>query len=402
MTLREVAHAAQQHLQTQTAVGVVKRSHVHELLAAAFGAQSWAAFLYDSLLADAGAGDPPAADVAHVVGRALQLGYAQAAAVQASSALLQFAAERQLSRVRWVAIAALLTPPTSHRQDEPPSDEDVEPWDADGAELDVTRSMRDRLLASPLLLDALERVASSLSPQRHFAVASLFRCPRPNPYLYEESLKGRVLSAAERAWVDDYLRMEPIFRRYEWHLRAAALRGERPAAVEYAAAFESMEFFDIAERLTGDVDAERMAQLAPTGQAKARWLQAAAGQGSESALRQLAGEGDLSALERLAARGDLRAMRSAAELALERRDSVRAWSWQYLAKLHGSDFTKSTLHAYHDGGPQHGQFYDSDFGGALFVDGEEALNLPTMNRTLHRQAKESAQKIFAEAPPGHV
>ena len=51
MTVKELAHVAQQTLQA-TAGCSVKRSHVHELLAAAFGSSSWAAFLSESLLAD--------------------------------------------------------------------------------------------------------------------------------------------------------------------------------------------------------------------------------------------------------------------------------------------------------------------------------------------------------------
>ena len=41
MTLKELAHSAQQHLQTLAGLPV-KRSHIHELLAAAFGYSSWA------------------------------------------------------------------------------------------------------------------------------------------------------------------------------------------------------------------------------------------------------------------------------------------------------------------------------------------------------------------------
>lgn len=41
MTLKELAHTAHQHLQTRAGCAI-KHSHVHELLAAAFGYQSWA------------------------------------------------------------------------------------------------------------------------------------------------------------------------------------------------------------------------------------------------------------------------------------------------------------------------------------------------------------------------
>ena len=53
MTLKALAHAAQHHLQTCARMPV-KRSHVHELLAAAIGYASWVAFSSESLLADAG------------------------------------------------------------------------------------------------------------------------------------------------------------------------------------------------------------------------------------------------------------------------------------------------------------------------------------------------------------
>jgi hypothetical protein len=397
MTLKELAHTAHQHLQTR-AGRAVKRSHVHELLAAAFGYQSWAAFLSESLLADAGVGDAPEDASPLVIGRAVQLGYDQCASVEMASTLLAFAAERKLSAVRWSEVTTLAESSPRSTNEGDGDDDEEEDWDDDEAAgietLDATRS---HLLQSPLLLEGLERSAESGGAGLHHVLAALYRCTRPNPYLYEESLKGRVLTAVERGWVDDYLRLEPRFAKYERHLKAAALGGVRAAAVEYAAVFESREFFELAERLSGDVDAERMAQMAATPEVQARWLQVAADQGSESALQQLAREGDRPAQERLAERGDVDALRAAAEQAVERKEPLRAWMWQYLALRHGMDLTKSTLAAYHDGGPQHGQFYDSDFGGALYVDGDEALELPEISPAEHREVEALAQAIFDRA-----
>lgn len=390
MTLTELAHTAHQHLQTRAGCAI-KRSHVHELLAAAFGYQSWAAFLSESLLADADVGDAPEDALPRVIGRAVQLGYGQSAFVEMGGALLGFVAERKLSAVRWSEVTALLESP-SRSTNEGDGDDDDEV-----AGVETQDATRNRLLTSPLLLDGLERSAEGRGAERHHVLAVLYRCARPNPYLYEESLKGRVLTAVERSWVDDYLRLEPRFAKYEQHLKAAALGGVRAAAVEYAAAFESQEFFGLAERLSGDVDAERMAQMAATPEAQAKWLHVAADQGSESALQQLAREGDRSALERLAERGDVDALRFAAEQALQQGEALRAWTWQYLALRHGVDVTKSRMAAYHDGGPQHGQFYDSDFGGALYVDGDEALELPEISRAEHREAKALAREIFDSA-----
>lgn len=229
-------------------------------------------------------------------------------------------------------------------------------------------------------------------------LAALYRCERPNPYLHEESLKGRVLTTVERGWVDEYLRLEPQFRQYEAHLKAAALGGVRAAAVEYAAAFESQAFFELAERLSGEVDAHRMAEIAATPESRATWLRAAAKQGSRSALEQLARAGDEWAEERLAESGDADWLRSAAERALAKGDAPKAWTWQYLALEHGVDLTQSTMAAYHDGGARDGQFYDSDFGGALYADGDEALALPQLKPVERRDAQARAREIFGRTP----
>ena len=98
MTLKELAHLAQQTLQADAGCPI-KRSHVHELVAAAFGHRSWAAFLTGSVLADAGVGAAPSGAAPQLIGRALQLGYGQQAAAVIASALLAFIAEHQLSAV---------------------------------------------------------------------------------------------------------------------------------------------------------------------------------------------------------------------------------------------------------------------------------------------------------------
>jgi hypothetical protein len=401
MTLKELAHAAQQHLQTRAGCSV-KRSHVYELLAAAFGYQSWAALLGEALLADAGVGDAPRDASPRVIGRAVQLGYGQSTSVDMASALLRLAAERKLSSLRWSQITALLERSPGSTNDADQDDDEGEDWDADddAAGVGGQDATQSRLLTSPLLLDGLERWAEDGGAERHHVLAALYRCARPNPYLYEESLKGRLLTAVERGWVDDYLQLAPRFAKYEHHLKAAALGGHRASALEYADVFESPEFFKLAERLSGDVDAQRMATLAATPEARAKWLEVAADQGSEAALQQLAREGDRSALERLAERGDIDALRDAAEQAVQRGEPLRAWTWQYLALLHGVDLTRSTMAAYHDGGPQDWQFYDSDFGGNLYVSGNEPIELPELNHAEHRKANAMAQEIFKTARVG--
>ena len=401
MTLKELAHAAQQTLQTRAGCDV-NRSHVHELLAAAFGRSSWAAFLSESVLADGGVGDAPEGASPRVIGRAVQLQYTQGAAVEMAGALLVLVAERQLSSVRWSELADVLTPAMRVADDDELDLDEEEDWDDDDDEavpVDPPIGLiRDRLLRSPLLLHSLEHAAEAPNPRAQHVLAALYRCERPNPYLYEASLKGRVLTTVERGWVDEYLQLAPQFRKYEAHLKAAALGGVRSAAVEYAAAFDSQEFFELAERLSGDVDAARMARIAATPESRATWLRNAAEQGSKSALEQLARAGEEWAEERLAESGDADSLRSAAERALANGDALKAWIWQYLALEHGVDLTKSTMAAYHDGGERDGQFYDSDFGGPLYAAGDEALALPQLERVDHRRAIARAREIFGRAP----
>lgn len=88
-------------------------------------------------------------------------------------------------------------------------------------------------------------------------------------------------------------------------------------------------------------------------------------------------------------------LRSAAERALAAGDALRAWTWQYLALERGGDLCRSTMAAYHDGGQQDWEFYDSDFGGAMYVDGDEGLVLPGLSPDDHQDAKAKAMEILA-------
>ena len=397
MTLKELAHLAQQTLQLRAGCPV-RRSHVHELLAAAFGHRSWAAFLSDSVLADSGVGAAPTGGLPDLIGRAVQLGYEQQAAATVAITLQAFIAEHRLSAVSLADLRAALLPAAqvAGRDD---LDDDDDGWDDEPPRTAPPASgpAREQLMGSRMLLSSLEQSAGPANPQGHFLLAALYRCGRPNPYLYEESLKGRVLTAIERGWVDDYLRLEPHYRKYEAQLKAAALGGVRAAALEYGTTFENPEFIALAERLTGDVDALTMALHASSDDARERWLRTAAEQGSRTAMEALASRGDAWAEDRVAEGADDHWLRSAAERALDAGNVVRAWTWQYLAMEQGVDLTRSTMAAYHDGGERDGQFYDSDFGGSLYAGGDEGLVLPDLDPSSHEVAKAKAEAIFSRA-----
>lgn len=400
MTLKKLAHVAQQALQDRAGCPV-KRSHVHELLAAAFGHRSWAAFHSEAVLAEAGIGSAPTGGLPELIGRAVQLGYPQPAAAIIATTLQSLIAEHRLAAISWADLqATLIPPPKVDDRDDLGDDDDDEGWDDEptGAEASTAGPTREQLMGSPMLVSSLEQAAGPANPQGHLLLAALCRCSRPNPYLYEESLKGRVLTAIERGWVDDYLRLEPQYRRYEAHLKAAALGGVRAAALEYGKVFEAPEFIAMADRMAGDVEALEMARLAPSDESRARWLRVAAEQGSRTALEALAADGDAWAEDQVAAWAEPHWLRSAAERAIDSGDAMRAWTWQYLALERGVDLTRSTMAAYHDGGERNGQFYDSDFGGPLYADGDEGLELPELSRASHREAKAKAKAILHRIP----
>lgn len=398
MTVKNLAHTAHHQLQATCGISVA-RSHVHELLAAAFGYGSWAAFRADCVLSDAGIGDLGPENGPSLAGRALQLNIPQHACSIAASTVYSLLQERRIGALRWESIDALTRPLVGSTSDSRPDE-----WaDDDGDEDDLDfedepasvppPSPAANLSRSPLLLDDL--ASRELHPRVHHQIACAFRCQKPNPYLYEESMKGRVLTRVEQTWADQYLLEAPKYRAYEHHLRLAALGGVRQAAAEYASAFEDASFYDRAEGLNGEVDPRRMAELAPTEQRRHKWLRIAVEQGSRQALDDLAHEGDAWALEKLAREGDVDALRALAEEAAGKGAALRAWAYQNFAARLGVDLTKSDYHAYHSEGEHAGDFYDSDFGGPMHVDGSPAVELPTLDAAGQVLASDMAQR-FAE------
>lgn len=394
MTLRQLAHAA--HQQLRSACGIsMPRSHVHELLAAAFGYGSWAAFRADCALCDAGVGDITPENGPALGGRALQLKLPHGACPLAASTLHALLQERRVAAMRWQDVEVLTRPTTGASQatkngDWTEDDEDDPEFDDEEGSVS-SPSPAARLAGSALLLDEL--ASREMSPQVHHQLATAFRCRKPNPYLYEESLKGRALTKQEQAWVDQYLAEAPQYRAFEHHLRHAALGGVRRAAAEYAAEFDDVTFYERAKRLDGDVDARTMAELAPTVEQRHAWLRSAADQGSRQALDDLAHAGDSWALERLAREGDVEALRALAEGAVERGDVLRAWAYQNFAATLGVDLTESDYRALHSDGAHAGEYYDSDFGGPVHVDGSPGVELPNLNDDEHSRAREMALRF---------
>ncbi|TDP83803.1 hypothetical protein EV672_104184 [Aquabacterium commune] len=368
MTVSNIVHRIRE--QAKGAGFALKSTHTYELLASAFGQGTWASFTTRYWLTDSpdgpvdAVGERPETTHTLVAARALQLGLEPASAPQLGTLVLNAVQAARLGKVEKAAFDRLRLA---------------------GLRLPAG------LPQSPLFISQLSAAASAGDAQAHHRLAAIYRCKRPNPYLYDESLKGRTLTAQETKWVDEYLGQAQHYPLYQAHLKAAAQGGVRAAALEYAEAFEDPSFFELADRLSGPVDAKRMAQAAPDASARHKWLRVA-GQHDLESLEELASEGDVDAMQQLAIAGDAYHLRALAERALEDEKQIEAWAWQYIALAHGHDLTRSTLAARHDGGSHHGEFYDSDFGGPLFVDGEEGIELPQLPRRQMAEAKRLAKE----------
>ena len=401
MTLKELAYSAQQHLQARAGVSI-KRSHIYELLAASFGFKSYAAFAAEALLSDGGVGVSGPGATPELIGRVVQLGYPQTDSDAIARCLMDHASERDVSFVRLRDLLAALTPQPralgSYGGSEDWEDDDDE---ADGGPANAgVEQQAIRFLASSLLMDSLEHAASRSNADAHFAMARIYRCDRPNSYLYDESLKGRTLNIVEQRWVDAYLLNKPRFEKYEYHLRCAAMGGIRQAAAEFAEAFEDSAIFALAERSSGPVDAMQMTRGAAAlgdNESAHRWLRIAAKEGSSEATEMLARGGDQWAIRELAESGDIDSIRTMAEIASET-DLEEAWMWQHLANLLGTDLTRSNMRAYHEGGERADEEYDDDFGGPVYVAGDEGLSLPALDAIRSHMAQELARAIFEKIP----
>lgn len=396
MAIKKIAFCAQLHLQTNTAIPV-KRAHIYELLASLFSFTSYAAFRSKAIFTDAGIGEALPGIPSAFVGRVASLGYSSAEGDSIAQSLNEYVQARQLSFIRLGDLVTVLMPPRQLEEDD-----DDDDWEADSDEgqdeADPALNVKQRIgefRASSLLMDGLEQAAAAGNPEAHFVLAALYRCPRPNSYLYDESLKGRILTKIEQDWADTYLRLKPDFERYEHHLRQSAMGGMRQAAAEFADAFGSAEFHTLAEQGVGPVDAKLMAKIAPSHESRNKWLRVSAEEGSQRAMDTLAQGGDAWALRQLAKSGDIDAIRDLASQALET-DIVEAWMWQHLAKRLGTDLQASTMRAYHDRGPHADEYYDDDYGGAMYVDGDEGLKLPAISEAQNKEAKKLAAAFFRE------
>lgn len=348
MTLKKLAFAAQQQLQSATGVAF-KRSHIYELLAASFGYKSYAAMGAEVVLTQHDADqEPPAGNSATIRRRCHELGYSPETEAIVPTVLETFVTDHE--------IGAIELP-------------------------DLIANLRDDAYfeAPPLLEDSLEMLASRGVAQAHYALSLLYRPDDDEApggeYWYEQEKAGRVLSGVEKEWADAYAQFIRAMEKRLHHLLAAAGLGYPLALLDLAEEFDDPSFFNIVDQ-SGDVDPAMVADIAhrlgrPDDARK--WLIAAAESGDIDAMCNLLENCDQSNLP-------------------------QCWTWIYFARLLGRDLTEDEYFAIgEDGAP-----YDDDVGGPMYADGREGFQLPALSPEADEIAKTTAAKLFKRLSAGDI
>jgi len=369
MTIKQLAFDTQQHLQAQTST-TFKRSHVYELLAAAFGFNSYASLCAAYVFTQSSLTSRRPARHGESVGRrSLELDYPPETALLLAQALPDYLAEQDIGVIRIADLVAHLRYETNRVTDHEPDEFDDDAED----EEDTYDPWFDReSLATPILLDGLLAAADKGDADAHYALALIYdpssdtydEPSSGSDYWYNEARNGRVLTGVEKEWADEYAAMLARSDKYEHHLRAAGALDHEAALLEMAERFGDPAFFDRQGDFSASIDAAHAADVAEhLGRRKDawRWRTIAAQQGDTEAMRELI-EG------------------------YDRLNLQQCWTWFYLAELLGTNLAKDEYRAINEDGSD----YDDDVGGPAYVGGRGGVELESIDADQDAAARQAA------------
>jgi len=373
MTIKELAYSAQKKLETSTNQHF-KRTHIYELLAAAFGYSSYAALVAEAVFTEkAFTSRRLSAKAPLVHSRCVELAYPVDIAKLVAASLPEFLAEREIGMIRVADLVATLQSDSYVPDDD--EDESLEP-EREGWDVSDDRWVNLRVLASPILLDGLETAAQGGKALAHYALA-LIHAPdeygdEPEvgaDYWYQRAKAGWVLSGVEKEWADAHALKLSKAEKYERHLREAARLGLPTAMLEVANQFGDPAFF---EQAIEEVDADPamvagIAERLSRPQDARKWLTVAATSGDVEAMRHLIGDHDQD-------------------------DLLQCWTWVHLARLVGTDLTTDAYRAIHEDGSD----YDDDVGGTVFLGGRGGVTLEAISDEMDAVARRQAHEVFAK------
>lgn len=378
MTIKTFAHSIHHQLQTHLSGSPIKKSHIYELFAAAFGFKSYAALKSCSVFWKKQPEYPiDPLDINAVMSRYISLGYPAGKASVVSSNIIDFLNESLLVAIKLSdLIVALYGTPWASLPDYDVEDEDIESgYKASLFHDSQSLIWGDYNTGEPeyVLLSELDAKAKQGDALAHFALAIVYEqqdqdSPEGSEYWYRQTKIGRKLVGADKELAEAYALHLERDGKYNYHLREAARLGLPEAMLELGKRFEDPIFFDqdippfdcnplaiaeLAEELYREEDAKK-------------WLTIAAEKGDTEAMRRLIENYDSDDLQ-------------------------QCWVWFYLAKLCGDDLSKDHLYAIHEDG----SLYDDDIGGSAFVDGVFGIQLDPLKQEDEMKARLAANKLFA-------
>jgi len=381
MSIKSIAHLAHQRVASDNGPSI-KRTHVYELFAAAFGYGSYAALQAEAVFfADTGQVpvDRPTRITA-VKARSQELGYPDPAGDLIATRLCDVLPEQGLDAIRITDLVRSLRGDTHPEEWAEPGDDDPDENDHEDDRPDRHYPWTfgfDESDPDPVLLEGLKSAAERGSALAHYALALIHGDDQytesdteARPYWYEQRQAGVVLQGVQVEWADAWERHVTAKQAFEFHLRAAARLRHPEALIDCARFFRDPAVFesglDLSQQDPGQL-ADLAASLGRHADAK-RWLTVAAEAGDTGAMRTLIEGHDA---------GDLQ----------------RCWLWLYLAELFGTDLTQG----HHFAINEYGSEYDDDVGGPAYVAGEDGIELESLPAEADVLARQAAQAIFAKA-----
>jgi hypothetical protein len=331
MTIKNTVYSVHQRLKDVTNPSI-KNSHIYELLASAFGFNSYASLKSVAVLTSLD--EPTAPDRQAILERAVALGY-QEFPVDTLVAILQ---EEELSALTFTELAIRLKE-GYHFID----------YDLNQLTTAETNPWANYCLAL------------------HFDNSSEDDEQIGSDYWYTQMQAGRQLSGIERTWALEYQDQLANGNKYEFYLRKAASLGCDLALLDLAEKFEDSAFFDGNYQKVA-VDPMKVAEIAENlGRSKDQyhWLTVAAEAGNIQAMRELI-EG------------------------FDSKDLTRCWTWVYLSQLLEKDLTSDRYYAINPDGSE----YDDDIGGPMEVGGTDGVELEPLDHEGDQLAKQAAKSLF--------
>lgn len=370
MTIKQYAFHVHAHLRAQGSAPLT-RSQVHELLAAAAGFATHAAFHHQAAWCDVAWRDTDLApDEDRVIQRCLHFGLSPEEAARAAQCLASFLDTSGYAPVRYEELIAAL----ARAEDEwTEADEAASAAVADWLSIALVSPMQqgfDTLLGElPLLLEGLEAAAARGIAAAHLATAFMLE---PYGALPEEDDRrfGRGQWSAEpvsfkeiAAGSDRFVR---VVAKHRYHLLAAARCGDRRAMLLTAELYGDPGALELEP--SGEMDPYTMIDLADAHdrpELAYQWLTVLASEGEVSAMRAL----------------------------IEDRNETpfRAWVWMHLSRMLDRDLSQDRHEAINEDGTP----YDDDVGGPAYVGGVGGIKLVPLSAEENRQAKEEAAQMFA-------